>query len=210
MNFMVTFSVFKLPARGSLRRRRMLRAVRKLAAALCAGLAVLFGLETMLAQTQTKPVVIAIRDVARGRTITAADIAVDMLPARAVGSSYASTIDDVEGLIAQIDIAADDLISTRMAKDAPRAPTGTAVIEVRLSSKPDELLPGDTVQLVSAMGCSGEDCVLAREALVMAIGKSEVSSFNDNERPVSFAMQPPAAAAVMELQQAGAIIAVMR
>ena len=176
----------------------MLHAARRCIAAFCAGLAVLFGLGTVLAQVQTAPVVIADRPIARGEIISSADIRVELLPVSTVGSS------------AQIDIAVNDPISTHMARDAPLPPTGTTVIEVRLASNPDDLLPGDSVQLVSAVGCAGEDCVLAEEALVMTIGEAEASSLGSNERQVSFAMKPHAAAAVMELQQAGAIVAVMR
>lgn len=81
-----------------------------------------------------------------------------------------------------------------MARDAPLPPTGTTVIDA-VGSNPDDLLPGDSVQLVSAVGCAGEDCVLAEEALVMAIGEAEASSLGSNERQVSFAMKPHAAAA---------------
>lgn len=210
MMFMVTFSIFTPPTHGLLRRRRMLHAARRCIAAFCAGLAVLFGLGTVLAQVQTAPVVIADRPIARGEIISSADIRVELLPVSTVGSSYATDAGEITGLIAQIDIAVNDPISTHMARDAPLPPTGTTVIEVRLASNPDDLLPGDSVQLVSAVGCAGEDCVLAEEALVMAIGEAEASSLGSNERQVSFAMKPHAAAAVMELQQAGAIVAVMR
>ncbi|MCW1000397.1 SAF domain-containing protein, partial [Streptococcus anginosus] len=99
--------------------------------------------------------------------ISSADIRVELLPVSTVGSSYATDADEITGLIAQIDIAVNDPISTHMARDAPLPPTGTTVIEVRLASNPDDLLPGDSVQLASAVGCAGEDCVLAEEALVM-------------------------------------------
>ena len=58
---MVTFSFIKPPARGSLRRRRMADALRRLTAALCVGLAVLFGLEAVLAVVETEPMVVAAR-----------------------------------------------------------------------------------------------------------------------------------------------------
>lgn len=52
------------------------------------------------------------------------------------------------GKVAQIDIEAADPISTHMARDAPVAPTGTTVIEVRLASSVDDVLAGDQVRLV--------------------------------------------------------------
>ena len=63
---MVTFSFIKPPARGSLRRRRMADALRRLTAALCVGLAVLFGLEAVLAVVETEPMVVAARSIRRG------------------------------------------------------------------------------------------------------------------------------------------------
>ncbi|MCC2749147.1 SAF domain-containing protein, partial [[Eubacterium] rectale] len=69
--------------------------------AFCAGLAVLFGLGTVLAQVQTAPVVIADRPIARGEIISSADIRVELLPVSTVGSSYATDADEITGLIAQ-------------------------------------------------------------------------------------------------------------
>ncbi|NMM94621.1 SAF domain-containing protein [Bifidobacterium sp. DSM 109957] len=126
------------------------------------------------------------------------------------------------GKVAQITIEVNDPISTHMARDAPLAPTGTTVIEVRLASNPEELLAGDRVRLVSAVGCEGEECTLTDDALVMGahISDSEdygygSASSNGNVlsqgvQTVSFAMDPQAAARVMALQEAGAIMAVMR
>ena len=111
----------------------------------------------------------------------------------------------------QIDIEAADPISTHMARDAPVAPTGTTVIEVRLASSVDDVLAGDQVRLVSAVGCEGADCTLAENATVMNVGKPDaIGALGGNDRLVSFAMPPEAAAKVMELQQAGAIMAVVR
>ena len=185
---MVTFSFIKPPARGSLRRRRMADALRRLTAALCVGLAVLFGIEAVLAVVETEPMVVAARSIRRG------DI-----------------IEDVVGKVAQIDIEAADPISTHMARDAPVAPTGTTVIEVRLASSVNDVLAGDQVRLVSAVGCEGADCTLAENATVMNVGKPDaIGALGGNDRLVSFAMPPEAAAKVMELQQAGAIMAVVR
>ena len=189
---MVTFSFIKPPARGSLRRRRMADALRRLTAALCVGLAVLFGLEAVLA-------------------VVAADVQLADMPVSAAGPSWTGNIEDVVGKVAQIDIEAADPISTHMARDAPVAPTGTTVIEVRLASSVDDVLAGDQVRLVSAVGCEGADCTLAENATVMNVGKPDATgALGGNDRLVSFAMPPEAAAKVMELQQAGAIMAVVR
>ena len=199
---MVTFSFIKPPARGSLRRRRMADALRRLTAALCVGLAVLFGLEAVLAVVETEPMVVAARSIRRGDIILAADVQLADMPVSAAGPSWTGNIEDVVGKVAQIDIEAADPISTHMARDAPVAPTGTTVIEV---------LAGDQVRLVSAVGCEGADCTLAENATVMNVGKPDATgALGGNDRLVSFAMPPEAAAKVMELQQAGAIMAVVR
>ena len=158
---MVTFSFIKPPARGSLRRRRMADALRRLTAALCVGLAVLFGLEAVLAVVETEPMVVAARSIRRGDIILAADVQLADMPVSAAGPSWTGNIEDVVGKVAQIDIEAADPISTHMARDAPVAPTGTTVIEVRLASSVDDVLAGDQVRLVSAVGCEGADCTLA-------------------------------------------------
>ena len=205
---MVTFSFIKPPARGSLRRRRMADALRRLTAALCVGLAVLFGLEAVLAVVETEPMVVAARSIRRGDIILAADVQLADMPVSAAGTG---NIEDVVGKVAQIDIEAADPISTHMARDAPVAPTGTTVIEVRLASSVDDVLAGDQVRLVSAVGCEGADCTLAENATVMNVGKPDATgALGGNDRLVSFAMPPEAAAKVMELQQAGAIMAVVR
>ena len=217
---MVTFSFIKPPARGSLRRRRMADALRRLTAALCVGLAVLFGLEAVLAVVETEPMVVAARSIRRGDIILAADVQLADMPVSAAGPSWTGNIEDVVGKVAQIDIEAADPISTHMARDAPVAPTGTTVIEVRLASSVDDVLAGDQVRLVSAVGCEGADCTpavstgggtLAENATVMNVGKPDaIGALGGNDRLVSFAMPPEAAAKVMELQQAGAIMAVVR
>ena len=207
---MVTFSFIKPPARGSLRRRRMADALRRLTAALCVGLAVLFGLEAVLAVVETEPMVVAARSIRRGDIILAADVQLADMPVSAAGPSWTGNIEDVVGKVAQIDIEAADPISTHMARDAPVAPTGTTVIEVRLASSVDDVLAGDQVRLVSAVGCEGADCTLAENATVMNVGKPDaIGALGGNDRLVSFAMPPEAAAKVMELHVAGAFLAVV-
>ena len=190
---MVTFSFIKPPARGSLRRRRMADALRRLTAALCVGLAVLFGIEAVLAVVETEPMVVAVRSIRRGDIILAADVQLADMPVSAAGPSWTGNIEDVVGKVAQIDIEAADPISTHLA------------------SSVDDVLAGDQVRLVSAVGCEGADCTLAENATVMNVGKPDaIGALGGNDRLVSFAMPPEAAAKVMELQQAGAIMAVVR
>lgn len=215
---MVTFSLPFSPNRGSLKRRRLYAVIRRLAAALFAGLAVLFAVQAVLSTVETTPVVVAARAIERGSPIGDADVRVVDLPKTALGPSMTGDSSVVIGLIAQIDIAAGDSILTTMARDVPLAPTGTTVIAVRLASSPDGLLPGDEVSLVSTVGCDGGDCTLAEQALVMAVGgQADTGSgsslgtlYGDNAQTVSCAMRPKEASKVIALQEAGAVVAVMR
>ncbi|MBT1163499.1 SAF domain-containing protein [Bifidobacterium felsineum] len=203
----------------------MLHTLRRVAAATCAGLAVLFALETVTAHIATVPVVVATRHIAHGSTIGLSDMAIRYFPPSAASDSMLSSVDDVVGHIAHIDITVGDPILAHMARTAPVVPEGTTVIEVRLTSSVDELLAGDTVQLVSALGCetdaagTNEDddsnadhahCVLADAALVMGINKTADTSYTDGRQLVSFAMDPDAAARVMRHQESGPIMAVMQ
>lgn len=215
---MVTFSLPFSSTHGSLKRRRCYAVIRRLAAALFAGLAVLFAVQAVLSTVETTPVVVAARAIERGSQIDDADVRVVDMPKTALGTSMTDDMSAVIGLIAQIDIAAGDSILTTMARDVPLAPTGTTVIAVRLASSPDGLLPGDEVSLVSTVGCDGEDCTLAEQALVMAVGgQADTGSgsslgtlYRDNAQTVSCAMRSKEAAKVIALQEAGAVVAVMR
>ena len=137
--------------------------------------------------------VVAARSIRRGDIILAADVQLADMPVSAAGPSWTGNIEDVVGKVAQIDIEAADPISTHMARDAPVAPTGTTVIEVRLASSVDDVLAGDQVRLVSAVGCEGADCTLAENATVMNVGKPDATgALGGNDRLVSFAMPPEA------------------
>lgn len=57
----------------------------RLTAALCVGLAVLFGLEAVLAVVETEPMVVAARSIRRGDIILAADVQLADMPVSAAG-----------------------------------------------------------------------------------------------------------------------------
>lgn len=238
---MVTFSIlpkFRIPPAGSLRRRRLSFAARRLTAALCAGLALLFAIEAVVSQTGTAPVAVAARPIARGEIIGADDVEVVRFPVAAVTASMTDSIDELTGSVAYIDIGGGDPVLTSMTRAAPLVPPGNTVVEVRLASALDELAAGDHVKLVSALGCaddahSGDEgrsendtptgaspsygaaatCVLADDALVMGVNEADPdaeSGYGTVQRKASFAMPADAAVRVMQSQEAGAIVAVMR
>lgn len=62
----------------------MADALRRLTAALCVGLAVLFGLEAVLAVVETEPMVVAARSIRRGDIILAADVQLADMPVSVV------------------------------------------------------------------------------------------------------------------------------
>jgi hypothetical protein len=213
---MATFSMLKPPAPGSLKRRRAVVFARRLTAAICAGLAVLFGLEAVLASVETETVVVASRPIARGETIMADDVRLAEMPKSSLSPSMVGKVKDVMGRIAQIDIAPEDPMLKPMARNAPITPDGFTVIEVRLASEETSLITGDTIALDSAIGCANEtaveapqSCKLVERAIVMEHPGKPSGNYDENP-PVSLAMPPEDALRVMASQEAGAIIAVAR
>ncbi|NMM97081.1 SAF domain-containing protein [Bifidobacterium sp. DSM 109959] len=221
---MVTFSVLGSAfganrmkrSQGSLRQRRALRTLRRLTAAMCVGFGLLFGLEAVLAAVQTAPLVVAVEDIARGETIQRADVRLVHVAQTAAGVSMASDCTQVIGKIAQIEIHAQDPISTHMARDAPVVPAGSTVIDVQLASSIHGLIAGDCVDLVSAASCDSDECILAENAMVIQVG-GEASqdamsndALGDASRHATMSMTPEHASNVMHWQQNGAVIAVMR
>ena len=75
----------------------MADALRRLTAALCVGLAVLFGLEAVLAVVETEPMVVAARSIRRGDIILAADVQLADMPVSAAGPSWTGNIEDGGG-----------------------------------------------------------------------------------------------------------------
>ena len=191
---------WKAPARGSLKLRRAAYTVRRLVAALCAGLAVFFGLQSVIGATATYPTLVASQLIRRG-TIIAAD-QVRVVQSTTAGRGLKNP-EDAIGRIAQIPIEAGERITTHMARDAPIAAPGQAVIDVQLATASATLIPGDRISLVSAVGCERDNatCVLADDAVVITTQTTQT--------PASCAMAPDDALAVLQAQETGTIIAVM-
>lgn len=185
---------------------------RRLAVALCMGMAVFLTLEDFLPDRHHVTQVVAARSIERGQTIQRRDVTTMTVPASA-WKPAANDAEQIIGRVAQIDIVAGDWISTNMARDSPIIPIGTTVLEVRLASDPDQLMPGDHVRLASTMGCEGDECLLSGDALVMSApsgGDTTQRPLDAESTTMAFALPPEDAARVMRLQQTGAIVAVMR
>ena len=177
-------------ARNPLRSARL----RRLLAALCAGLAVFLGLQCLRSTVETRP---AVRDI----------------PYDAAWNDAFHTIDDVTGMVAQIDIPDGGIVTATMARASPMIPQGHTAVDVRLASSIDELDVGDEVTLSGAVptqGDAGDDGGTLRElaSRAMVIGKPAKDA--NGMATATFAMSPDEAAAVLQVQEYAAIIAVTR
>ena len=206
-------------------RARLSRAVAVICAVAAAAMAVML-LDLLVA---TEGVVVASRTLHRGDVIGAEDVMVVETPRSPATEHAFSETSEVVGRVAQSDIGARQPMFPTNARDAPVVPTGRTVLEVVVANDASALVAGDTVRLVSAVGCEdttdGESdgvggdsgpvpegraspCTLAEDALVM---KRPVKDENGaGTAVIPLAMTPEAAIAVMDSAQLGAIVAVTR
>lgn len=139
----------------SLRGRRLIAACRRWATALAAGLAVFAALQCVLSCVRTRTVVVAARDLDRGRVVSDGDVAVREVPAAPEWDAAFRSADAVTGLVMQVDAAEGTPLFPAMARDSPTVPPGAAVVEVRLAGDAGRLVPGDEVALMTG-GCTPE------------------------------------------------------
>ena len=135
---------------ASLEARRSNARLHRFLAALCAGLTVFATLQCVRAAIATQPIVVAVRNVAKGTAITREDVELREAPSDGSLSNAFHTLDDAVGLIAQVGIGAHDVLMSGMARASPVVPQGHTSIEVRLASVAGGLIPGDKVTLSSA------------------------------------------------------------
>ncbi len=183
-------------ARGGLRRRRVMRTARRLAAACCAGLSVFAALACVVGTVAMRPVVVASHDIARGGALDRDALRVVEVPSSAVLDGAIASLDELDeplgGNVAQIDITAGQPLFAPMVAATPVAPTGFTVVEVRLASLAGALRPGEEIALASAAGCADSapdgmepaddtaapgqaigSCTLVSRAVVMALPARE-------------------------------------
>ncbi|WP_160268233.1 SAF domain-containing protein [Bifidobacterium biavatii] len=147
------------PGASGLRRRRALRAARRWLAALCAGVAVFAALSCMTETAETRRIVVASSDIARGSVIRGPMLQTIDVPTSAALDSAIGSVGELDGdeAVAQVDIAAGQPLFRSMVSARPTVPDGHTVVEVRLSSAPDALTVGEEVSLASASGCTAND-----------------------------------------------------
>ena len=106
---------------ASLEARRSNARLHRFLAALCAGLTVFATLQCVRAAIATQPIVVAVRNVAKGTAITREDVELREAPSDGSLSNAFHTLDDAVGLIAQVGIGAHDVLMSGMARASPVA-----------------------------------------------------------------------------------------
>ncbi|MCO6558843.1 MAG: flagella basal body P-ring formation protein FlgA [Bifidobacterium sp.] len=138
----------------TLRQRRTMRQTRTILAAVCAGLAVFFALQSISSSIATKSAVVTIHAIKRGQIIRADDLkTVQVADSPALANVFGAN-DEVKGLVAQVDIETGSVIARPMARASPVIGRGLTTIDVKLSGSSSGLIPGDKVSLVGSAGCS--------------------------------------------------------
>ena len=207
---------------ASLEARRSNARLHRFLAALCAGLTVFATLQCVRAAIATQPIVVAVRNVAKGTAITREDVELREAPSDGSLSNAFHTLDDAVGLIAQVGIGAHDVLMSGMARASPVVPQGHTSIEVRLASVAGGLIPGDKVTLSSAtmtdaemqsgtpnvadMPDGGVDAQL-RTICTEALLTGKPAKDAQGNTIAVFAMPPNEAAVVLRVQEYSAVIA---
>ena len=151
----------------------------RLRRAVCACVAVFAALTawTMAeARMARVDVVVMTRDAARGETLHDGDVRAASVPASAVLEGALTSVDAVSGKVAQADLARGQPLYPTLVRDAPAVPPGNTVLEVTVANDVSSLVAGDSVSLVSAVGCDGSPASeggLAPSALAMGEGTSD-------------------------------------
>lgn len=130
-----------------------MRQTRTVLAALCVGLAVFFALQSISSSVATKTAVTATRAIKRGQTIRADDLKTVQIADSPALANVFGPDDDVQGLIAQVDIEIGSVISRPMARASPVIGHGLTTIDVKISGSSQTLIAGDKVSLVGSGGC---------------------------------------------------------
>ncbi|RBP99368.1 SAF domain-containing protein [Bifidobacterium xylocopae] len=224
-----------LPGRRSgLEGRRQTVHFRRLAACLCAGLAVFCVLQTLGGASSRTPVLTAARRVERGTRISPEMLHTESIPTSGLTGKLLSRPDEAVGMTTLTDLESGQPIAGTALTRVPPPPVGTTTVRLSLSSAPESMLPGQHVRLVSSTGCDGKSgqeglqtgdgkegaqsqgaCAIAREATIMALpqtkGKPDplgtVGKDSDSGM-TAFALKPDDAIKALSLPEGAPIIAV--
>lgn len=131
-----------------------MRQTRTILAAVCAGMAVFFALQSISSSIATKSAVVTTHAIKRGQTIRADDLKTVRVADSPALANVFSANDDVKGLVAQVDIEMGSVIARPMARASPVIGHGLTAIDVKVSGSLSGLVPGDKISLVGSAGCS--------------------------------------------------------
>lgn len=186
--------------------------MRRIAIALCTGMAVFFTLAAVTSGVATRPVVMTAHDLRRGRTITARDLVIREMPVYMGQGSTFGAITPVVGRVAQIDIGAGTPLFHGMVGSVPEVPQHFTVLDIPISGSVADLRPGDEVALTDPKACVREGCaderhMLAGRAVVM--GPSRINA-GDGMTSMPFAVDQESAGRVLTARESATVIVVTR
>ncbi|AKV55891.1 SAF domain protein [Bifidobacterium actinocoloniiforme DSM 22766] len=212
--------------------RRQATRVRRLAACLCAGLAVLCALQTVTGAVARTPVLVASRRVERGERIEAGMVRLEQVPASPLAAKLLNRREQALGKLALIDLEPGQPIAGTALGRSPVQPQGTTTIRLALASAPESIQPGQRVRLVSSTGCEGAEsppaqsgqeegqgwvkgrCLIAQEAVTMALpqDRSKTGTLGPGDKGqeaelTAFALKPEDAIKALSLPEGAPIIA---
>ncbi len=200
-NITLPWAQLTSPTLAGRRQRARLRRISVVAFA-CLSVLAVFSVMTSLQHSTT--IIVAAHAIKRGETIRSQDIAVMKVPNSPITRNALQSSEEAVGKIAQIDFEANQPLSPTNARDAPVVPSGHTVLDVTVANGKTSLQAGDSVSLMSSVGCEevSDVCTLASKALVMGMAD------DDSGVRLSVALDPDAALNVMKAAELGAIIAV--
>ena len=184
--------------------RRQRARLRRIGVAVFACLSVFAALSAMASLQHTTTVAVAAHAIKRGAAIRTQDITVVEVPSSAITRDALQSSEEAVGKIAQININTGQPLFATNARDTPVVPSGHTVLDIAVANGAATLHMGDTVSLMSSVGCEEMSgvCTLADTALVMG------TTDDDSGACLSVALAPDAALNVMKAAELGAIIAV--
>ncbi len=156
--------------RLALHTRVLLWRCRWLVVAACLGLAVATAVERM-SPADTRPVVVAARELGLGAVLTTADVTVSELPHDAIPAGAAATAEELVGGRLAVGVPAGlPLVESLLVAELTAAPSGTVIAPVRFSDAAVAALlrPGMRIDVAAAGELGAPARRVATGALVLA------------------------------------------
>jgi pilus assembly protein CpaB len=147
------------------------------------------GLEARLAAAHPSTgapvwVVVAAADATRGAVLEAGMLQIDEMPTAFVPPGALRRLSDAVGRVLVADVSAGEILTrTRISAGsggpvAALLPPGLRAVEVTVNAAPEDLRPGDHVDVLAAFGTGGAHTEVAAEGLeVLRVAPGDVASF---------------------------------